>query len=316
MSSLILGIEIGGTKLQLAVGNGQTDRFEEFVRLRIDRKSGAAGILGQIDSALSDLQQRYSLSAVSYGFGGPVDGSTGSVITSHQVEGWTGFPLADWTSERTGVPVVVANDCDAAALGEATLGAGQNSRTVFYVTVGTGIGGGLVIDGRLQGTDRPAVAEIGHLRPGPECNDAAQTLESIASGLGIERRAIRMAKEAGVGADGLIAASGGSVDDISCQAIAASAADGNELARSVLREATRTLGWGIAQVITIVAPDIVVVGGGVSLMPADLFFEPLRDAVRTYSFGPLRDSCGIVPAKLGEDVVVHGAIANALRKIG
>lgn len=316
MTPLLLGIEIGGTKLQFGVGNGQKDKFLGFVRRDIVRAAGAAGILRQIRETIADLQHQFELTAVTYGFGGPVDRENGTILTSHQVDGWDNFPLAKWTYENTGLKAILANDCDAAALGEATFGAARDHRTAFYVTVGTGIGGGLVIDNRLHGTDRPAAAEIGHLRPGIRSTDPHSTVESMASGLGLEQQVRRLVEAEHDGAAELLRAAGGSLDNISGQLIAELAQRDNPLACSVLEHGNQALGWAIAQVITLIAPDIVVVGGGVSLMPEAIFFTPLRRAVEVYSFGPLVGSCRIVPAQLGEDVVVHGAIANAVQELG
>ncbi len=182
---MFLGIEIGGTKLQLGVGHGHGGPLVELVRLEIDPRRGAAGILAQIERAGLDLVRRHVIQRIGIGFGGPVDGAAGRVLKSHQVSGWDDAPLADWCRQTLGVPAVLANDCDAAALAEARFGAGRAATTVFYVTVGTGIGGGLVINGRLHGSHRPAVAEIGHLRPGLHADRAEDTVESLASGPGI-----------------------------------------------------------------------------------------------------------------------------------
>lgn len=315
MPALILGIEIGGTKLQFGLGHGVDPTFVEFRRRDIDRTRGAEGIRDQILAETTEILSRHDVAAIGYGFGGPVNHKTGQVVTSHQVDGWTDFPLRDWTESETGLPAVLANDCDSAALAEATFGAGQGQRTVFYVTVGTGIGGGLVIGGQLHGTDRPAVAEIGHLRPGLDCESPSQTVEAIASGLGLEHHARQIAEKGGDGAGQLLSMCDGDLQLITGQLIAIAAEDNNPIARQVLRSATDTLGWAVAQMVTLIAPDIVVIGGGVPMMPDALFLEPLRAAVSRYSFGPLEGSFSIVAASLGESVVVHGAILNAARVI-
>src|SRR4029077_4918013 len=132
------GIEIGGTKLQLGVGDGDSPQFAAFERYSIEPTRGAEGIIRQIESAARPLVKRFDIERVGIGFGGPVDSAAGRVITSHQIAGWTGFALADWVEQALGRPAVVGNDCDCAALAEARCGAGQGHRTVFYVTVGTG----------------------------------------------------------------------------------------------------------------------------------------------------------------------------------
>lgn len=329
-----LGIEIGGTKLQLGVGRGDGSRPVEIARHDVRIADGAPGILAQIQQAASRLIAAHAVTSIGIGFGGPVDPQTRCVVTSHQVPGWDNFPLEDWCESRLGLPTRVGNDCDCAALAEALDGAGQGRACVFFVTVGTGIGGGLVIGGTPCGTGRPAVAEIGHLRPGPSCVDAAATVESWSSGPGLAATARRRIAEllsgadpaarasvaemaAAIGDGGRISGPGDAgVDDgglrqFTAKELAAAAARGNPLAMGLLDDGLRVLGWAIAQVITIIAPHVVVVGGGVSLIGETLFYQPLRRHVATYVFPPLADTYEILPPRFGETVVVQGALRLA-----
>jgi glucokinase len=312
-----LGIEIGGTKLQFGVGPGDGKTFTEFVRLDVNRERGAAGILEQIRETGRRLVAAHRVQRVGYGFGGPVFGAQGIVQKSHQVDGWDNVPLVAWTEEHLGVPTRLGNDCDVAALAEACYGAGADCRSVFFVTVGTGIGGGLVIDRRIHGTDRPAAAEIGHLRPGLAAMSAHQTVEAEAAGPGLEARLRRRLQEIvdphipDDDALALLVEVAGHLNLITAKQIAAQAQRGNRLAMQAYHEATDVLGWAIAQAITLIAPEIVVVGGGVSLAGEEVFFRPLREAVEEYVFPPLRNAYRLEPAQLGESVVVHGALALA-----
>ncbi|HEY2412585.1 MAG TPA: ROK family protein [Pirellulaceae bacterium] len=311
---MFLGIEIGGTKLQLGVGVGD-GQIVDLVRCDVDAAKGAAGILEQINSAAAELGKKHRIERIGIGFGGPIDAANGFTTKSHQIAGWERFPLARWCQEHMGRPATLANDCDAAAVGEARFGAGVGTGSVFYATVGTGIGGGLVIGGRLHGVGRPAAAEIGHLRPGLNANRPEITVESLAAGPAIAAAARSRLADAQNGksdcrAD-LLRRCGNNLDELTAKTVAAAAAEGNEIARQVLAHACQALGWAIAQVITLVAPEIVVVGGGVSLIGEPFFFVPLRAEVARYVFPPLADSYKIVPAALGELAVVHGAIALA-----
>jgi glucokinase len=340
--NLFLGIEIGGTKLQLAVGHKGGGRLTALERHPVDPSRGAAGILEQIEQTAAALLQRYELSGIGIGFGGPVDAARGRVIKSHQIDGWEGVELGAWCEQRFRLPTRIGNDCDAAALAEATYGAGRRRRRVFYVTVGTGVGGGLVVDGHLQGQGRPAVAEIGHLRPGLHADRPEATVEAIASGRGIEqeartrisgdvslhfsasRRDLRASsaerpRVAVAPADeleeefkhDLLNRADGYLDGLTTQIIAQAASEGNRIAADVLHHACQVLGWAIAQAVTLLAPEVVVIGGGVSLMGEEWFFQPVREAAAQYVFPPLRESYRILPAALGEEVVVYGAIALA-----
>lgn len=323
---MILGIEIGGTKLQLGVGSGQQAEFAALVRRDIVPQDGARGILSQIQACGTELKQQFDLQAVGIGFGGPVDSTSGCVITSHQIQGWTGFPIVDWIREQLDLPTALGNDCDCAALAEAKFGAGRGFRTVLYITVGTGVGGGLVIDGQIHGTDRPSAAEIGHLRPGLLADDSQATVESIASGWGVSataRACLGNADErlqdrllprgrpqlSETDRADLLSRCGGHAEALTTLIIGQAATDGNEGAGAILKTSTDVLGWAIAQVLALVAPDIVIVGGGVSLLGEDLFYCPLREAVARYLFPPFEGAWQLTAPALDEEVVVHGAVA-------
>src|SRR5438552_7096251 len=193
-----LGIEIGGTKLQLGVGPGD-GTLAGLWRGSVDVAAGPEGIRRQITAAVPELLskanvERTQVRGVGIGFGGPVDDATHTIIKSHQIEGWDNFPLAQWISELLGLPTVLGNDADVAGLGEALFGAGKGLSPIFYVTIGSGIGGGFILDGEIyRGCGRGA-AEIGHLRVWtPSKNDTDEwesgPLEDFASGWGIGQHA-------------------------------------------------------------------------------------------------------------------------------
>lgn len=312
-----LAIEIGGTKLQVAVGTTPGGKWLHHEQTFINPQEGAAGIVRQIETIARPPIARYQPQGVGIGFGGPVDARAGRAVTSHQIEGWDGFPLRQWCAEQFGLPLALANDCDAAALAEGAYGAGQGASRVFYVTVGTGVGGGCVLHGKLAGIDRPAIAEIGHLRYGIEATDPHDTVESLASGWGIAKQAQRFAQAARQ-ADAALLLHANAIDATVGQAgvpdtraLAELALQGNPIARRAFDQGTRVLGWAIAQMLTLLAAEIVVIGGGVPQSGDTLFWNPLRSHVATYVFPPLRDSYSLRPAALGSEVVLHGALALA-----
>jgi len=341
-----LGIEIGGTKLQLAVGRGEGEPFRAFWRGAIDAARQAAGIQQQIIAAVDELLQRAHLDrqqigGAAIGFGGPVDTARGRIVTSHQVDGWDDFPLTSWFESNCACPAVLHNDADTAAYAEARFGAGRGFDPVLYVTVGSGIGGGLVCNGQIFRGSGAGAMEIGHLRPGNpprHIGAAGSSVESIASGFGIEdraRRSIAAWREAAARVDEQLARPGpggaqtagtrsspergatllkmldGNIDRITTRLITQAAAQGDRLSRELLADATEALGWALAQAIALVNPARIVIGGGVSLIGQELFFEPLRQACRAVVFKPFAEVAEIVPAALGEEVVVHGAVALA-----
>jgi len=185
---MFLGIEIGGTKLQLGVGRGDGSLLVSLERAIVNPARGAEGIREQIERIGLTLIARHPIDAIGIGFGGPVDRRAGRTITSHQIEGWDDFPLADWCRSLFNLPVVLANDSDSAGTAEARFGAGKGRRVVFYINVGSGIGGALVIDGKPHSGGLGVAAEVGHLRPGLAADTPDQTVESLASTTGRLKR--------------------------------------------------------------------------------------------------------------------------------
>jgi glucokinase len=139
---MLIGIEIGGTKLQLVLGD-ENGNIRQQLKLAVNSARGAEGIRAQIQEALPSLLAKGPVSRVGVGFGGPVNWRQGTIRRSHQIEGWSEFDLGGWIHGLTGLPVRVDNDANVAALGEAQKGAGRGHNPVFYVTLGSGVGGGL-----------------------------------------------------------------------------------------------------------------------------------------------------------------------------
>lgn len=307
-----VGIEIGGTKGQLMVAEPDgtiTRRFHHAV----DKAAGAAGIRSWIEQTLTSLGASTpgsSVTGVGVGFGGPVDTETGQIITSHQVSGWTGFNLADWLRERTGATRVrVENDANTAALGEALHGAGQGFRHVFYVTLGSGIGGGMVVDGQLYRGARPGEAEIGHLWVVPPTRDVpGQTLEQTASGWAVDRQLRDLLPQ--LPADSplrwymeMAAKPGGEA-----RFLAPALADGDPVAQMLIEQIGSIIALGLSHVVHLFHPDVLVLGGGLSLVG-----EPLRLAVETalhrFVMAAFQPPPAVRLAQLGTDVVPVGALA-------
>lgn len=316
---MFLGLEIGGTKLQLGLGHGD-GTLHALWRGVVDAERGADGIRDQIQSAIPDLLGqaqigRGQLRGVGIGFGGPVDDATRTVIKSHQIQGWDNFPLADWVATMLGLPTALGNDADVAGLAEALFGAAKGLSPVFYVTVGTGIGGGLIIDGNIyRGVGRGA-AEIGHLAVWHFSSHAARRgpLESLASGWGIAATAEELLEEKN-DLDCLLRHWKESKGTLTGQDVADAARQYDPIAREALNLALEELAFGLCQVIALLCPRRIVIGGGVSLMGEDLFFAPLRGKVAEHVFKPFAECYDIWPAALGEEVVVHGALALAAKR--
>ncbi len=320
---MFVGIEIGGTKLQVGVGAGDGS-LTALERQTVDVAAGSEGIRRQILAVLPGLLKRCGVEVmrirgVGIGFGGPVDDATQTIIKSHQIGGWDNFPLADWIRQLLGWPAVLGNDADVAGLSEALFGAGKGLSPVFYMTIGSGIGGGLILNGEIyRGCGRGAV-EIGHLRlfrMDPEQGGVPQmeVLEHLASGWAIGQQALRRLQR-GQGRDSLLFGMlDGQYEQVTAAHVGRAALQNDPFACDILQRAWDALAEALVQVITLLAPRRLVIGGGVSLLGEQLLFEPLRQLIAERVFPPFAGCYDIVPAALGEEVVVHGALALARRR--
>lgn len=313
---MYLGLEIGGTKLQIGLGEGDGS-LKALARAQISPVDGPEGIRRQIVEMVPRLLaeaglSRAGLRGAGVGFGGPVDDANHEVIKSHQIAGWDHYPLAKWVAEILQLPAWLANDSDAAGLAEALFGAGKGLSPIYYLNIGSGIGGGFVQEGNVyRGTGRGA-AETGHLRIARlEAGKLVyRTLEDLASGWAIERRAREIAASSPERATGLR----GLESDSSkwrTPLVAQAAAEGDAVAREVLNTALDALAEAICHVVALLCPRRIVLGGGVALLGEEAFLTPVRQRVAERVFAPFADCFDIVPAGLGEEVVVHGALAMA-----
>lgn len=316
---LYLGVEIGGTKLQLALGRGDGELLA-LERKVIKPEAGAEGIRRQIVEMYPALLDQLnagpeSVAAAGIGFGGPVDTARGIVSISNQIQGWENYPLADWLKTTLTIPrVSLNNDADTAAMGEARFGAGVGHSPVLYVTIGSGIGGGLVVDGSLYRGNGVGSIEIGHLLVRREPGARLQHLEEISSGWSIAaeaRRQVEASVARGLDAGLLHRLSWGEPERITTALVSEAATRGDRIALGVLKAASEAFSIALAQAINLLTPRRIILGGGVSLIGDALWFTPIRQSVAQLVFRPFADTYDIVPATLGEEVVLHGAIALA-----
>src|SRR5439155_88330 len=249
-----------------------------------------------IDQLIHDSQP----AAIGVGFGGPVDWRTGRICRSHQIEGWSEFELGQWLKELTGKRVFVDNDANVAALGEATRGAGVGFNPVFYVTLGSGVGGGLVVDGKIYHGAQPGEAEIGHVR----LDRRGTTVEGRCSGWAVDAR-IRQLRERG--SPSLLCQLIGDAKGGEAKHLKRALEEGDSTARVILEETAEDLAFGLSHVIHLFHPEVIVLGGGLALTG-----ELLRAAVAKALPGFLMEAFGSGPeirlAGLGEDAVPVGCL--------
>lgn len=299
---LLIGIEIGGTKLQFVVGEG-SGRILSRRKIAAAAEGGAPAIRAQIQHVLLDMLPGQPIAGIGVGFGGPVDRSTGGICCSHQVQGWSGFGLGAWLRQLSSLPVTVENDSNLAALAEATLGAGQGADPCFYFNLGSGVGGGLVAGGRIYWGAPPGEAEFGHLR----LDRQGATVESRCSGWAVDKR-IRAA--AAAEPESPLARLAGEDRSGESRHLAHALTNGDSSAWRILRETAEDLGFALSHAVHLFHPAVIVMGGGLSLVG-----EPLRAAVdaalRQHLMEAFQPGPALRLARLAEDAVPAGALLLA-----
>ena len=297
-----LGIEIGGSKLQLATGNGDGGIVDRQ-QLVVDRSLAGEGIRGQIEAAVRRLQPQFQWRAIGVGYGGPVDWMTGQICCSHHVPGWEDFPLGEWLRELTGLPVVVDNDTNVAAFGEASLGAGVGTNPVFYTNSGSGVGGGLIVDGKIYHGAKPGEAEFGHLR----LDRQGTIVEERCSGWAVDKQVREiMAREPGSILARFAADARGSEARMLGPALAADC----PLARQILDRTAGDLAFALSHVVHLFHPEVIVLGGGLALI-GDPWRLAVAKALPPFVMHAFAPGPEVLLAGLGENAVPAGALLLA-----
>lgn len=301
----VIAVDLGGTKLAAALVDRE-GRVSDHVVEPTDLSSETA-VLAQIERVVGTLAGG-GVAGLGVGVPSTVDQRSGRAVASVNIP-LAGVDLRDRLAERFGVPVMVENDANAAALAEHRLGAGRGTRHMVMLTLGTGVGGGLVLDDRLYRGATGAAAELGHVTidvDGPPCQGTCPGrghLEAFVSGTAVGLLAAERAEQRPNGDLGRAAAAGRKVDSRLAVALAAKGAGD---AREVLDHAGFHLGVGVAGFVNVFNPEAVVVGGGLG-EAEDLLLEPARREVRERALAPARDEVRIVPAELGREAGLIGS---------
>jgi glucokinase len=318
-SKFIIGVDLGGTNI--VVGALSEDGSTEFAMrsepTRADQGADAVvnRMVGLIEAVIEETAaasgaRRTDCLGVGVGAPGPLDRQRGIVITTPNL-GWTNFPLRQVIADRVGLTATLDNDANCATLGEWWLGAARGGRNVVGMTIGTGIGGGLILGGRLYHGSSDMAGEIGHTTvdlTGRRCKCGNYgCLEAYASGPSIAERAREAL--AGDSASVLPAMVAGDLDRLTAATVYDAAKQGDAIALEVVRETARFLGTGIANLLNIFNPDVVVIAGGVT-QAGESLFEPLTREVRRRAFKPAVDACRIVAGTLPGTAGVVGAVAT------
>lgn len=317
-----IGVDVGGTNLRAARFLDQTHTPEAKAKTPTLAAKGRDTVLGRLERVIRDVcpDDISQVSGIGLAIPGPVNPQTGVLVTAANMPGWDNMPLKQIMQERLGRPVFVGNDANLAAFGEWKFGAGRGHNDVLFLTISTGIGGGVISGGRMLLGAQGLGAELGHILAvpdGPLCGCGQRGhLEAVASGTAIGRLA-QARLRAGDGPDSKIwELAGGEVDNVTGALVGEAALAGDDLAIRLIAEAALFLGRTLASLLSIFNPSIVIMGGGVSML-GDVLFTPVREAVKRHAMSDtFWRNCPIVPAALGDDSGLVGAGALAMEMVG
>ncbi|MTI80510.1 MAG: ROK family protein [Firmicutes bacterium] len=316
----VIGVDLGGTKI-LTILAAMSGNISAEIKLPTEAQDGPEKVIERILESIATVQQQCgvepaNLVAVALGVPGPeLDTKQGVVHFSNNLN-WHGVPLKEMLQNRLQVPVYIENDANAAALGEYAFGAANASGDMVYITVSTGVGGGIIINGQIYHGISDGAGEIGHMTimpGGPRCTCGNYgCLEALASGTAIGRAAVELIEEGNGSA--ILQVAGGEKSAVSAQVVAESAKQGDPEALQIISDAARALGIGIANVVNILNPPSVVLGGGV-MESKDLIWPGMERELKDRCFDIPFKALQILPAALGSKAGAMGAVALALNSV-
>lgn len=312
-----VGLDLGGTKMLAKVFD---EKFTELGRAK-KRTEGHRGMetglkrmASTIEAALKDAGiSKSQVLGIGVGCPGPVDADKGIIVEAPNL-GWYKAPVASFLTKAIGAPTIICNDVDSGVFAEYEFGAARGAKCAVGIFPGTGIGGGAVINGRLLQGANLSCMEIGHIPLAPETSGyGGPTLEIAASRLAIAAEAAQAAYRGQ--APNLLKACGTDISKITSGKLAASIEAGDTAIEDIMKKAASLLGAGVATIVHLLAPDIIVLGGGLVEAMPKLYIEGVKKSANARLLGPYRNTFKVVPAQLEDDAGVKGAAAWARRAL-
>ena len=314
MSSHVVGIDIGGTKLATVVADKNGNILQK-VRKPTESEKGprhAVQLLLEMVDEVIDLAElrREDISGIGVSCGGPLDTKTGIIYSPPNLPGWDALPLKEMIESEFHIPTIIENDANASALAEARFGGGRGYDYVLYMTMSTGIGGGIVANGEIYHGANDSAGEVGHqilLPEGPLCGCGKYgCLEALCSGPSIARRAQEAI--ANQPHTKILALAGGEMNSVKSEHVLQAARDGDVLAMILVEETAYYMGWGIANLVNILNPQIVLIGT-IAVAAGDLLLDPIRRTVTEMAMQRPLEAVKIMPAELGDSIGDLAAIS-------
>lgn len=314
-------LDLGGTKIATALvtTSGRVVSQDYMPSLA---EEGVDAVIGRIIAGIDNVLvrggvDRSGVTSLVVAAAGAIDTRQGVVTASPNLPGWVDVPLRNIMQAAVGIDTLLLNDASAAALGEHRFGAGRGTQHLVYITVSTGIGGGLIFNGKLYSGSSGSAGEVGHMTiddNGPRCNCGnTGCLELYASGKAVARDAQRMVAKGAK--TRILRMADWEAANITAKTVAAAAREGDQVALEVIHRAASYLGIGLANLINIMNPDMIVVGGGMSRM-GDLLMDPARTVASQRAFRLPFESTRIVLSELGDNAALLGGVAFAEDQLG
>jgi glucokinase len=320
----VVGIEISGSGARQSVALANLDgEILHRVRRPLDYVPDSETVLELLDSMISEVTKPERLLdgrilRVGVAVGGLVDATQGVVRTLYHARGWNNFPLQDYFAERLSVPCIIDNNANAAALAETQLGVGIGERVILYVGLGRGIGGGLVVNGRVYHGTTCTAGEIGHMlvkENGAKCSCGGYGhLETIASAQAIARTMIGLSVEYPETEAAIRRVTGGRAERITAEQVFNLAAEGDRIAQHIVDEVHTYLGIALANIVHLVNPSMIILGGTVA-QAGELLIKPLQARLQSLCLPAASQSLQVVQSSLGSEANLVGAVTLALQDL-
>ncbi len=306
-----LGMDIGGTKCAVIISEKNSNSIKDKIRFETKVERGWKAIVEELVSSAKELLERNGISsddvlACGVSCGGPLNSDTGVIMRPPNLPDWDNVPLADIIKNELGIPCKVRNDADACALAEWQFGAGRGTKNMIFLTFGTGMGAGLILDGKLYSGTCGTAGEVGHIRldtDGPVAYGKAGSFEGFCSGAGI----------AAMGKQMLSIYNGVTTiprDNVTAKTIAEAAENGDRLAGAIYRRCGEKLGLGLSILIDILNPEKIVIGS-IFQRSGHLMIDSMNEVVQKEALAISAQCCETVPAMLGDEIGDFAAIGVA-----
>lgn len=300
-----IGFDIGGTKCAISLGKWENGIMEIIERHEFPTENCPIGIFDKFSPFVEKWTSEYGVKYAGVSCGGPLNSESGVIISPPNLaKGWYGFEVTEYISSRFGLVAKLENDANASAVAEWRFGAGRGVKNLVFMTFGTGLGAGLILNGKLYSGTNGNAGEIGHIRldeTGPVGYNKQGSAEGFCSGGGIARLAQIRAKEQGVELDG----------NVTTKLIFEKAKQGEPFYSSIVRESAEKFAKLVSLLIDIFNPEVIV-AGGVFMRNYDLFMSIMTPIIQSESLTDSYEACRILPAEIGENIGDYAALAIAI----